>query len=120
MSDEKVHLHWHDHSVTRDKRQQLNGHKGCVIWFTGLSAAARAPWPIWSITSCTPWAYTALCSTATMCGTALTPHPPDSKSDMAKNLQSGLGLAFRRKIARRTSAASVRWPSCLRRRALSL
>jgi adenylylsulfate kinase len=33
---------WHDHSVTREEREQLNGHKGCVIWFTGLSACGKS------------------------------------------------------------------------------
>jgi adenylylsulfate kinase len=42
MSDEKVHLHWHEHSVSRDEREQLNGHKGCVVWFTGLSACGKS------------------------------------------------------------------------------
>jgi adenylylsulfate kinase-like enzyme len=31
---------WHEHSVSRDEREQLNGHKGCVIWFTGAFPAA--------------------------------------------------------------------------------
>ena len=26
----------------RDEREQLNGHKGCVIWFTGLSACGKS------------------------------------------------------------------------------
>jgi adenylylsulfate kinase len=42
MSDEKVHLHWHAHSVSREEREQLNRHKGCVIWFTGLSACGKS------------------------------------------------------------------------------
>jgi adenylylsulfate kinase len=33
---------WHDHQVTRSKREALNGHKGCVIWFTGLSASGKS------------------------------------------------------------------------------
>ncbi len=33
---------WHEHSVTRGEREQLNGHKGCVIWFTGLSACGKS------------------------------------------------------------------------------
>ena len=33
---------WHEHSVTRDQREKLNGHKGCVIWFTGLSASGKS------------------------------------------------------------------------------
>ncbi len=42
MSDDKVHLHWHEHSVTREEREALNGHQGCVIWFTGLSACGKS------------------------------------------------------------------------------
>jgi adenylylsulfate kinase len=42
MSDEKVHVHWHDHSVSREEREQLNKHKGCVVWFTGLSACGKS------------------------------------------------------------------------------
>jgi len=33
---------WHEHSVSREEREQLNGHKGCVIWFTGLSACGKS------------------------------------------------------------------------------
>ncbi|MEY8018081.1 adenylyl-sulfate kinase [Mycobacterium servetii] len=33
---------WHQHSVTRADRERLNGHKGCVIWFTGLSGAGKS------------------------------------------------------------------------------
>src|SRR6476469_6622571 len=37
-----TNVHWHEHSVTRQEREQLNGHKGCVIWFTGLSACGKS------------------------------------------------------------------------------
>src|SRR6266446_5386869 len=33
---------WHAHSVTRPEREGLNGHQGCVIWFTGLSACGKS------------------------------------------------------------------------------
>jgi len=33
---------WHEHSVGREEREELNGHKGCVIWFTGLSACGKS------------------------------------------------------------------------------
>lgn len=36
------HITWHEHTVTRDDRQNLNGHRGCVIWFTGLSASGKS------------------------------------------------------------------------------
>ncbi|MCC7084783.1 MAG: adenylyl-sulfate kinase [Pirellulales bacterium] len=42
MSDENVHVHWHEHSVSREEREQLNKHKGCVVWFTGLSACGKS------------------------------------------------------------------------------
>ncbi len=37
-----TNVHWHEHSVTREEREQLNRHKGCVIWFTGLSACGKS------------------------------------------------------------------------------
>lgn len=33
---------WHEHAVTRENRQQLNGHQGCVVWFTGLSGCGKS------------------------------------------------------------------------------
>ena len=39
---EKTHITWHEHSVTRARREQLAGHKGCVVWFTGLSGSGKS------------------------------------------------------------------------------
>lgn len=33
---------WHEHRVSRAHREQLNGHRGCVIWFTGLSGSGKS------------------------------------------------------------------------------
>ncbi len=33
---------WHQATVTRERREQLNGHKSCVLWFTGLSGAGKS------------------------------------------------------------------------------
>jgi len=33
---------WHEHSVSRKMRENKNGHKGCVIWFTGLSGSGKS------------------------------------------------------------------------------
>ena len=33
---------WHEHEVSRNDRESLNGHKGCVIWFTGLSGSGKS------------------------------------------------------------------------------
>lgn len=37
-----TNVHWHEHSVSRSEREKLNGHKGCVLWFTGLSACGKS------------------------------------------------------------------------------
>jgi adenylylsulfate kinase len=33
---------WHEHSVARADRERLNGHRGCVAWFTGLSGCGKS------------------------------------------------------------------------------
>lgn len=33
---------WHDHSVARADRERQNGHRGCVVWFTGLSGCGKS------------------------------------------------------------------------------
>lgn len=33
---------WHHATVTRARREQLNGHKSVIIWFTGLSGAGKS------------------------------------------------------------------------------
>ena len=33
---------YHNATVTRDRRNQLNGHKSAVIWFTGLSGSGKS------------------------------------------------------------------------------
>jgi adenylylsulfate kinase len=38
----ETNVHWHEHSVSRAEREQHNKHKGCVIWFTGLSACGKS------------------------------------------------------------------------------
>ncbi len=40
--DDSVQVTWHDHSVTREQRETLNGHAGCVVWFTGLSGCGKS------------------------------------------------------------------------------
>ena len=37
-----VEVHWHDHAVSREEREALNQNKGCVVWFTGLSASGKS------------------------------------------------------------------------------
>jgi adenylylsulfate kinase len=33
---------WHEHQVSRVDREAMKGHKGCVIWFTGLSGSGKS------------------------------------------------------------------------------
>ncbi len=33
---------WHHATVTRKRRESQNGHKSCVLWFTGLSGAGKS------------------------------------------------------------------------------
>ena len=42
MSEEKVTVVWHENSVSRAQREELNGNKGGVLWFTGLSACGKS------------------------------------------------------------------------------
>src|SRR5688572_24587563 len=40
MSD--VQIVWHQPSVSREERERLNAHQGCVVWFTGLSGCGKS------------------------------------------------------------------------------
>lgn len=33
---------WHHATITRQHREKLNGHKGAIVWFTGLSGAGKS------------------------------------------------------------------------------
>ena len=33
---------WHNATVTRERREDMNGHKGGLFWFTGLSGAGKS------------------------------------------------------------------------------
>ncbi len=41
-TDDSIQVHWHEHAVSREDRERLNGHAGCVVWFTGLSACGKS------------------------------------------------------------------------------
>ncbi len=43
MAEQKAtNVTWHDHRVTKDERCKQNGHKGAVLWFTGLSGSGKS------------------------------------------------------------------------------
>ena len=39
---ENNNILWHPASVTRRRREEQNGHKGVLMWFTGLSGAGKS------------------------------------------------------------------------------
>ena len=41
MTD-KPEVTWHDAIVSREQRERLTGHQGCVVWFTGLSGSGKS------------------------------------------------------------------------------
>jgi adenylylsulfate kinase len=41
-ADEIVDVRWHAHAVSRADRERTAGHKGCVLWFTGLSGCGKS------------------------------------------------------------------------------
>jgi adenylylsulfate kinase len=43
MAEQKAtNIVWHQGAVTREDREQLNGHKGCTVWLTGLSGSGKS------------------------------------------------------------------------------
>ena len=39
---ESNNITWHDSEVTKEERQNRNGHKSAVLWFTGLSGSGKS------------------------------------------------------------------------------
>jgi adenylylsulfate kinase len=43
MAEQKAtNIVWHQGAVTRGDREQMNGHKGCTVWLTGLSGSGKS------------------------------------------------------------------------------
>ena len=43
MTEQKAtNIVWHQGNVTRDDREQINGHKACTVWLTGLSGSGKS------------------------------------------------------------------------------
>jgi adenylylsulfate kinase len=43
MAEQKAtNIVWHQGAITREDRQQLNGHRGCTVWLTGLSGSGKS------------------------------------------------------------------------------
>lgn len=42
MNTQSSNTVWHHSTVTRGRREQQNGHKSVILWFTGLSGAGKS------------------------------------------------------------------------------
>lgn len=42
MTNQDPQVVWHAHAVARQQREQLMGHRGFVLWFTGLSGSGKS------------------------------------------------------------------------------
>src|SRR5262245_27974685 len=42
MNSQEPIVVWHEHAVARADRERRNGHRGCVVWFTGLSGSGKS------------------------------------------------------------------------------
>lgn len=42
MTQKATNITWHDHHITREELEELHGHRGATIWFTGLSGSGKS------------------------------------------------------------------------------
>jgi len=43
MTEQKsTNITWHEHHVSKEERSKMKGHKGALLWFTGLSACGKS------------------------------------------------------------------------------
>lgn len=42
MNNKSSNTVWHEATVTRERRENLNGHKSVILWFTGLSGSGKS------------------------------------------------------------------------------
>jgi len=42
MMQKSTNVHWHEGRVSRDEREGRGGHRGAILWFTGLSGSGKS------------------------------------------------------------------------------
>lgn len=42
VEQKATNVHWHEGDITREHRQELLGHGGATLWFTGLSGSGKS------------------------------------------------------------------------------
>jgi predicted ATPase len=93
MAQHDENVVWHAHPVTQQQREQHHGHRGVVLWFTGLSGSGKSTVAGALEEACMSAASAPICWTAITCAMAC-----------AATWDSAM------RIAKRTFAASVKWP----------
>ncbi len=106
------HITWHDHHVTRGERERLNGHRGCVIWFTGLSASGKSTVANLVEQKLYERGVRSYLLDGDNVRYGLNAGPDILEDRHGKDFAARFGLGFRPRTARRTSAGSVRSRSC--------
>lgn len=93
MAQHDENVVWHAHPVTQQQREQHHGHRGVVLWFTGLSGSGKS-------------------TVAGALEEALHERGVSTYLLDGDNVRHGLcsDLDSVMRIAKRTFAASVKWP----------
>ena len=42
MMQKSTNVHWHEGHISREERESQNGHRGAILWFTGLSGSGKS------------------------------------------------------------------------------
>ena len=42
MVQKSTNVHWHEGHISREEREGGNGHRGAILWFTGLSGSGKS------------------------------------------------------------------------------
>ncbi len=42
MMQKSTNVHWHEGHISREERESRNGHRGAILWFTGLSGSGKS------------------------------------------------------------------------------
>ena len=42
MMQKSTNVHWHEGHISREEREIRNGHRGAILWFTGLSGSGKS------------------------------------------------------------------------------
>lgn len=93
-----TNITWHKAKVSKQERQQLNGHKSAVLWFTGLSGAGKSTLAV----EVKKELYRRGINTYILDG-----------DNIRHGMNKNLGFSPEGKIVKKTFAGSVRFRSCL-------